>query len=321
MGGYFAVVYTDLIQVIILFLGFVFLSIFTLIEVGGFAGLAAKLPSEFMSFLGHEAVGWQFAVATAMASGVGVLVTPSFRHRIYSGKDAKTVRRSYINTALATLVFCLLPSIIGMGAHALNPALARSDHALPWLAVSVFPIGVAALVIISGLSATLSSADSDSACGVVFFIRHLYRIVTGRFPSNPIKTSRVALGVMFFIAVLSVMWFDTLIDYINRMTSFLFSGLLAVVILGKYWRKATPQGAIGAILAGGLTTIIVPNVPALEAMFVEPILPATMMSFLAGWVVSLMTGGGEKVPFEKVAEIMAAERRELEVSQASGDPA
>jgi SSS family solute:Na+ symporter len=319
MGGYFAVVYTDLIQVIILFLGFVFLSIFTLIEVGGFAGLAAKVPAEFMSFLGYKAVGWRFAVATAMASGVGVMVTPSFRHRIYSGRDVPTVRKSYIYTGLATLVFCLLPSIVGMGAYALDSGIARSDHALPWLAVSVFPIGIAALVIISGLSATLSSADSDSACGVVFYIRHLYHLLMGRFPADPIKTSRIALGVMFIIAVLSVIWFDTLIDYINRMTSFLFSGLLAMVILGKYWRGATPGGAMGAVIAGSLTTIIVPAIPALNEFFVEPILPATVMSFIACWVVSLFTGGKEKLPFDRVAEMMADERRELETIQASGD--
>ena len=52
-----------------------------------------------------------------MVIGVGVLATPSYRQRIYSGKDVSSVRRSFVYTGVLYLFFSVLPAIIGMANH------------------------------------------------------------------------------------------------------------------------------------------------------------------------------------------------------------
>ncbi|MFZ6043543.1 sodium:solute symporter family transporter, partial [Vibrio natriegens] len=80
-------VWTDTIQAIILFAGFILMAVLSVQHIGGLENLYAAMDPAAVSVLGIEKLGMIPALSLALVVGVGILATPSFRQRIYSGKD------------------------------------------------------------------------------------------------------------------------------------------------------------------------------------------------------------------------------------------
>src|SRR5699024_4819091 len=241
IGGYLAVVITDAIQGTLLFLGFITLAVLAIVKVGGPAGLSAQGGEKAVEFLGVEAPGPVPAVSLAVVIAVGVLATPSYRQRIYSAADTGVVRRSFLWVAGLFALFSVMPAVVGMAAHSLNPDLASSDMAFPYLATEVFPLAVGAVLLVAGLSATMSSGDSDAVTAVTILLRDIYQMCTGRMPekSKMVVYSRIGLlGVLTF-ALLGALVASTIIDYITMMISTILTGLLVASVMGRFWRRAT----------------------------------------------------------------------------------
>ena len=188
IGGYSAVIWTDSIQAIILFVGFILMAYFSVdylstATLGGWQTMLAAQASENISFLALDKVGALPALSLALAILVGVLATPSFRQRIYSGKDVGTIRRSFIYSGLLYLGFSIIPAIIGMSAYAMTDDLANAAYAFPHIALNVMPVALGVLIIIAGISATLSSASSDAIAGVSVLLTDIYQLILGKPPN------------------------------------------------------------------------------------------------------------------------------------------
>ncbi len=313
IGGYVAVVYTDVVQAFIFFFGFVALTIVGIVVAGGLTTIAESVPTENWSMLGHEKVGWFSVLGIPMALMISYIAEPGYRHRIYSAKSVSHARWSMIIPGLIAIPFSVLTALLGMAAFSIDPTLANPDETLPWLATQVFPVWAMALILISGFAATFSSANSDCASGTLFFIRHIYNLfVPGRrYPKNTLLASRVTVAVMMTAATLLVLVFKSIVSFIVTFISVLMSGLATVIILGRFWKRATWQGAITAIILGAVTTIAVEQIPAWKAFWQETIIPATLCALIGHVLVSLVTFDG-KPPFEAIAQEMAEEREEIE---------
>lgn len=309
VGGYLAVIITDAIQGIILFGGFTLLAVLSLYLIGGFDGFS-KLPDKMTSPFGVDELGIMPAISLAVVIGVGVLATPSYRQRIYSADSAKTVRKSYLITGILYGVFAVLPAIAGMSAHVLNPNLQNSDFAFPYLATQVFPVWIGALLLVSGLSATMSSASSDGATSVTILLRDVYRLFArGNLPERHriVFLSRVGLTITLIVALLFSLLATTIIDYISLMISVVLTGLFVASILGKFWKRATWQGGIASILSGAASALVVHFSATLTAFWGDPVIPSLAVALVFGVVVSLLTPRQE-ISDEETLRILAEER-------------
>lgn len=105
IGGYLAVVYTDTIQGIILFLGFIILTVLSLVKIGGYKTLSQELPSDMVSFIGIGKMGIIPAISLIVVIAIGVLAAPSFRHRIYSSKNTFTLKKALLLSAILFAAF------------------------------------------------------------------------------------------------------------------------------------------------------------------------------------------------------------------------
>jgi SSS family solute:Na+ symporter len=74
IGGYLAVVWTDTVQAVILFVGFILLAIMAVPAAGGFENIRATVSPESLSFLGIEKSGFVPAVSLAVSISVGSLI-------------------------------------------------------------------------------------------------------------------------------------------------------------------------------------------------------------------------------------------------------
>ncbi|MFD1215686.1 sodium:solute symporter family protein [Microbulbifer celer] len=293
IGGYHAVVWTDTLQAIVLFVGFLLMAGFAVDQVGGWNTMVGA-----WSYSGaySEASGETSALATSRESGrllpgislaaviaVGVLATPSFRQRIYSGRSVQSVRRSFYVSGGVYLLFSLVPAIIGICAFLLNPALENRNYAFPYLALEVLPLGVGVLVLLAGLSATMSSASSDAIAGVSVLVRDL----RAQSVAETVTQSRIGLLLVIGVALALALLSDDLIGYISKMISTVMSGLFVCGLLGRFWSRFTWQGAMAAIIAGSFASLGVMGW--FNVFWGNPVLPAVLTALLAGGLVSVMT--------------------------------
>ncbi|SVE23675.1 uncharacterized protein METZ01_LOCUS476529, partial [marine metagenome] len=180
IGGYLAVVWTDSVQAIVLFAGFLLTAFFAFEAVGGWDGL-----QEVNATLAAKATGSSdlAAISLIVVIAVGVLGNPCFRQRIYSGNSVPEIRKAFVTSGILYLGFALLPAIIGMAAYKNFPGLEHQDLAFPTMATEMLPVAGGIIILLAGLSATMSSASSDAVAGVATLVRDLYKLVFGRVPS------------------------------------------------------------------------------------------------------------------------------------------
>ncbi|MBU1619298.1 MAG: sodium:solute symporter family protein [Gammaproteobacteria bacterium] len=290
IGGYKAVVWTDSLMAIVLFSGFLLMSYFAL---EAFGGLNQVWQSVITAQQKDQMKQMELLPAISLAAvvAVGVLATPSFRQRIYSGRSVQSVRRSFVFAGVLYLLFAALPALIGISARILAPDLTNHQFAFTTVAVMTLPAVFAMLVLLAGLSATLSSASSDSIAAVSVLIRDLYQTVTGRMPKaeSAILYSRIAVMMVSVLALLLALMSNDLIRYITGMIATLMSGIFVIAVLGRFWLRLSWQGALAALSGAVVTSIVMLNHPYWLAFWGNPCLPALAVSLSLACIVSLLS--------------------------------
>ncbi|WP_404873615.1 sodium:solute symporter family transporter, partial [Klebsiella pneumoniae] len=130
-----------------------------------------------------------------------------------------------------------------------NPNLENSNYAFLF-ATSFLPAILGLVVLIAGLSATMSSASSDAIAAVAIMMRDVYTLVTGKMPPahKAITLSRWMLAFVIGLAMIFALTSNDIISYITKMISMLMSGLFVCSILGRFWLRFNWQGALTALL-------------------------------------------------------------------------
>lgn len=310
VGGYRAVVWTDSLQAVVLFAGFLLMAWVSVQAAGGWGEVAVAARATPLPVLP--------ALSLAVAIAVGVLATPSFRQRIYSARSVGAVRRSFVLTGLLYLGFSFVPAVIGISAAVLDPGLANRNFAFPFLAMDVLPLAIGAVVLLAGLSATLSSASSDAIAGVAVLVRDLYALAFGRVPEprHVVRISRIAMAVSVAAALGLALVSDDVVTYIAGMISTVMSGLFACGVLGRFWPRFRWTGALAALLAGAAVSLWVMAGPARMALLGNPILPAVAAALMAGVFGSLL-GPAQRPSRAEAGAHLAAERARFEGGGAS----
>jgi SSS family solute:Na+ symporter len=283
-------------------------------HIGGFENLYAAMDPAATSFLAIEKLGLLPAISLAVVIGVGVLATPSFRQRIYSGKDVSTIRRSFVASGVLYLFFSIIPAIIGMAAHAIDPTLTNPNFSFPYVAATILPVGIGLIVLIAGLSATMSSASSDAIAGVSILLRDVYVMFTGRVPNKEsmLNYSRLALIVVIGLALLFALTSNDIISYITKMISTVMSGMFVCGMLGRFWKRYNWQGALATLAGASIASVTVMMSSDLTALWGNPVIPSCLFALTAGIVVSLLTPANQVSP-EMARAILDDERALMEM--------
>lgn len=169
-------------------------------------------------------------------------------------------------------------------------------------------------MLVSGLSATMSSGDSDAIAGVTILLRDVYQTVTGRLPARErmVLLSRISLAVVLGVAFIFTLAAESIIEYITLMISTILSGLLVAAILGKFWPRATWQGCISSIVAGSAVALWINASEALTSFWGNPVIPSLAGALSAGVLVSLLTPR-KPISRQEALRILDEERAQMDV--------
>lgn len=311
IGGYVAVVWTDTIQAIVLFAGFILMAVFALNHVGGMNSIEL-LRGRQLEFL--QGANLLPSISLAVAIMVGVLGTPSYRQRIYSADRIETVKKSFYLSGVLYLLFCFVPAVIGICAFQIDASLKKHDYAFLFMAKDTLPVALGLIVLVAGLSATMSSASSDAIAAVSVLFRDVYVMFAGKMPDKRkmIGYSRWGLAAITVAALAVAIQAKDIIQYIKDMIAFVMSGLVVCTFMGKYWGRATWQGGIAAIVGGGACTVVFKFYEPLSKFWGDASIPSVVCAAFAGLLVSLMTPANT-VSDNEALQILADERRVMEM--------
>jgi SSS family solute:Na+ symporter len=310
-GGLKAVVYTDVLQTIILFIGFGFLTHSALVETGGLDGLRHEMPPEYFSFLGVASLGGWKIVSLIVALTLSVIADPGRRLTMYSARSEGAAKWSMLASGLIVISFSVVIGITGMYAFRLNPTIKPADQALPWLVMHAMSPWLAAFVVVAVASGISSAANACAAAAGTFFVRHIYPLATGRYPARPVVAARWALACAFTLSTLLALYTKTIVSFVQQFLPITMSGLAVIIILGRFWKRATWQGALASLVvtpAVALTLLLA--LPSSAQIWNNAAIPA-LVGILTHLVVSALSPPPQ-IGFAEVAESLTRQRQAIE---------
>lgn len=311
IGGYLAVVWTDTIQAIVLFIGFTVTAALAFQSIGGFEGISQVSTALALAAPPPAGPAYLPEISLTVAIIVSVLATPSFRQRIYSGNSVGSIRKAFYSSAGLALCFAVLPSIIGMAAYKHNSSLENPDLAFPYMATQMLPLALGIITLLAGLSATMSSASSDAIAGVTVVVRDLHEQAIGRVPEadRVVLISRVALAVTTALALALAASADNIIGYIKEMVALFITGMCVCGVLGRLWPRFNAPGAVASLIAAFVAALVFRFQPAWTAYWGGSVIPVFLTSVTFGVIISLVTKPSMLTQEEAIEQF--AQRREL----------
>ena len=285
LGGLKAVVYTDVIQSVLMLIAGIAVALFTFNEIGGWGAMMtfdnAAASSKMNLYLpsNHPDLPW-----------TGVLTGLMFMHCFYWGTNQFIVQRALAATSdrearvgiiAAGFLKLLIPFFAiatGVAAYYLFQNAAEfegqqidPDTAFPVLVntlISPLGMGLVGLIAAGLIGAILSSIDSmmNSAATIITIDIYQRYFRPDASDREMIRMGRYIIIVLMAAAALMAIYvinpnseanfFLTIADYSNYLTP----GLLVAFILGIFWKRGTTNAAFVAILAGLAFSYVVPAV-------------------------------------------------------------
>ena len=310
-GGLKAVVYTDVLQTLILFCGFGCLMHSALGGAGGLTELRQAVPADYLSFLGVASLGGWNVFGLILVLTLNPIADPGRRLTIYSAHTEAGAKWSVMSSGVIVMIFSVAIGITGMYTYRLNPHLPVPDQALPWLVMNVLPPWLAAFVVVAVVSGMSSAANGNAAAAGTFFVRHIYPLVTGHYPKRPVMVVRRALACAFVFSTLLALYTGSIVGFVVKFLPLTMSGLAVIILLGRFWKRSTWQGALAALITTPTVSLAVMFIPRQAKFWENPTIPATVVGLIAHIVVSRLTPPSQR-SFEEVAEALSRERQAIE---------
>jgi SSS family solute:Na+ symporter len=260
-GGLAAVIYTEVMQTVVLIVGALTLMFLGLGRVGGMAGLEARVPAGFFHMMkppSHPDFPWTGIFFGAPILAVWYWCTDQvIVQRALAAKDEGHAKAGTVLAGFLKILPLFMLVVPGLVARALYPEemAADSNAAFPLLVVRLMPRGLVGLMVAAMLAALMSSLsavfNSSSTIFTMDFYRHLRPKAGERELVNVGRAATVlmvALGLLwipFMKHISSQLWV-----YLQSVQAYIAPPIAAVFLLGVGWKRANGSGALSALLTG-----------------------------------------------------------------------
>jgi SSS family solute:Na+ symporter len=265
LGGFRSVIYSDVVQACIMFVGLVAAMFIIAAKVGGGLGgvvaKAAAMDPTLLQFPGPAGI-WSPAMVltTALVIGLGGFSWPQISQRMYATRSLKTIKTLAVIFPIAALFVNIPPIFIGLAGRVQYPNLKNADLVFPMMMNELIPPAIGIIILLAIMSAIMSTVS-----GMVLSITSiLVRDVWVRFfdpkaatDARINKISRFMLVLVVAGALAFVFWGPkTLVGLLIDASGPIMMQVLIVLAGGLYWKRATKEGAIVSMIASELFLIL-----------------------------------------------------------------
>lgn len=252
-GGSQAVVWTDVVQGIILILGMGVAFVAVAFSLGREAG--SELDP-WLSLPGPNGRwSWQGLLGNQLLFFMATPLFPQFFQRFYMARSAHPFKTLMVVWPLLILLVFFPAALLGVWGRLAFPSLEKTDQIMPMM-LQTLPSGVAAVVITAALAALMSTADSQLLTASSLVTRDLV-VTFFRRQLSPHQEELLGRWVVLGIGLASFVIALNPPGLIVEIATWSFQGnamLFPILIAGLYWKRATRAGAVaGALVSSGLT--------------------------------------------------------------------
>ena len=313
-GGLTAVVYTDVIQCVVMVGGCLFILFYGIAQMGGFGEFVSiiqrmgeRTKDHFHLILPADTetpypwsgilLGLGFVLANAYWIGNQSIVQRSLGARSEAEAKASYIWGSLIKVLIPFSV--VVPGIIAL-AHA--PDITDADKAMATLVRDMMPPGLLGIFFAAFLAALMSSVDSCLNSAATLWTKDIYQkfIHSTGDDVHYLKVGRILTGIFVLWGIIFAQYaanFESIYTLIQTLMTLFQGPSLAIIVLGALWKRTTGIGALAGIACGlscssGLLFIdayATENLFAIEDPYLYIAWWSFVLSVLATWGVSLLT--------------------------------
>ena len=311
-GGLAAVVMTDVIQMIVMYVGGLSMMLLCIWEVGGWSklktdvlALGPEYQHHFTLLLPNDAatpypwtgivLGLGLIMATAYMSGNQAVIQRCFGARSEWDAKAGMLFGGFLKSFIPLMV-----ALPGLAAILVVPGLEEGDRAIPAMISKLLPPGLKGLMFSALFAALMSSVDSYLNSASTIWTTDLYgryyKVTHGKAPSeaNMLVVGRI-FTIIFVVsaAIIGPMLVGgSMYVFIQTALSMFQGPVFAILLLGILWKRANQWGGMAGLILGVMFTVILKNTKGLflsEDPFLFIAWWSFVFSFIVTIVVSLLT--------------------------------
>ena len=277
-GGLLTSAWVNMVQLVVLVLGFAVALPWAWGAVGGWEGVVAAAPpsGDYLDFWQGGRSGWIYLALL----GPNFMVSPGLVQKVYGAVDERAIRLGLGAAALALLVFAVVPPLFGMIARVYDPALVDREHALMLVLTAGLPTLLGSVGLAAVFSAEISSADAILFMLSTSLSKDLYKRFL-RPDADDGQVLNVARGAALAggsIGMLLALVLPSIIDALTIFYSLMAVCLFIPVVAGLYARRpGTPE----ALAASGVGVAALITVELADFADPSPWLNSTFLGIVA----------------------------------------
>ena len=302
-GGISAVIWTDVVQVFVIWLGVILAILIPMSRVDGGLGTILANASANGMLSGFD---YSFNLQDSYTFWGGLLGS-GFLYLTYLGTDqsqiqrvltAKNIRESKLSLAFAgfivpiqTLLF-LFSGICLYSAYG-GQTFEKSDYVMLTFINQYLPVGIAGLVTAGVFGAGMSSLDSALNSLATVSVNDIYKKINPNADDEKcLKVSQLLTLLWGVFATIAALFLGRLsssvLDIINTIGPLFYPCMLSAFVLAVFCKKANEKGCIAAVISGLAFDLFLhygTDVGSLWWCFF-----GFLVAFAVGYLVSLVTG-------------------------------
>jgi solute:Na+ symporter, SSS family len=275
-GGLAADVYTDVLQCFVMIAGCLAMAVLGIIDLGGVGPLIERVreidrargASDHLSLVLPVDTTSPFPW-TGIFFGLALILSPAYWignqaiiQRSLGARSVHDARASFIAGALLKNVIPFVIAVPGLIALVKYPGMADGDAAIPTLAADFLPLGLRGLFLAAFLAALMSTVDSYLNSGSALLTLDLYKRFLRPQATNEqlLPVGRWTTAGFMTWGVLFGLWVGTIQQsgvyaVFQTLMAFFQGPLLAILLAGVLWRRATGAGALAGFAGGVVTSV------------------------------------------------------------------
>ncbi|EMR14034.1 twin-arginine translocation pathway signal [Methylophaga lonarensis MPL] len=251
VGGMRSVVWTDVIQFVVLAVGIPLTLYFGLQHIGGWQVLTETVPSTHLS-LPTEPLMLLALLSLFLTFMLGETLVPPYLQRLLIGRENRDVVKGSLLSGLFSIPFFAVTGLIGLVALVMQPDL-NANLAMPFVIQEAVPPVLQGIVAAAIISIIMSSADSFLNAASISFSNDVLRPlrhqpISDRAELRLARATTLLIGIAAVIFAISI---DSVIDILIMAYNFWAPTVLVpltMAILGVYVsKKRFVYGAVAGI--------------------------------------------------------------------------
>lgn len=280
MGGFVTVVWTDFMQVVIMFFVMLLLTI-TVFSQANVSAIVSQIPARNLDLF-HGVNIW-VAIGWFITFFIAPIGDATLWQRVMAARSTKIAAKSAILNALAFLIWGLVVVALGLFAIVLVPNLVETygtaDSAIIALMHKYFPKGLLGLGIAALFAAIVSTANSCLQLASMMLNRDVLLVAKPDLTDRQIvRYSRIATLAFGVFGVVIAMFASGLFNLMYLGYAFTIASAVIPILCALFWPKVNGKVILFGMIASSIVIIVL--YAAGKPWGIEPVVPGLVVSGL-----------------------------------------